>query len=392
MCTKWMLYSTLGMALLSSGSLSAAPSYTLYGVGGSYSGVWGLNDLGQATGHNDFGDGYVWTLDDGLQSLGINGSSGTDSLGRGYTIKYSYANDVNNAGQVTGYAEGTLGSYAGVNIPFIWEPLGGLTIVPLFSSPWGWQGGEGLAINHSGEVAGHGQRYDSGPGGGLRHDALYWDGALATMPVAVSGLWNELTGINGSGLAVGWGQSPSFVDAFMWDKTNGATLLGKEAGTSNYAFGVNDLGHAVGSAQYGENGYFGLQTATLWYDPLSWIKIGDLAGGRERSEALAINDRNQVVGWGTTEMGEEAFYWDELAGLVSLAELVDENLAGWTLLRANAINDSGWIGGTGINPQGGVEGFVLIPDATVPIPATVALFILGLVGIGCRRHKLRWAG
>ena len=261
--------------------------------------------------------------------------------------------------------------------------------MPIRRSPDNWEGGRGLSINDSVEVVGGGQR---NRGSGLGRDGFLWDGSLGTTPITVNSLWNELTGINDNGLAVGWGQSPSFVDAFTWDDASGTTLLGKEGGTSSYAFGINDLGQVVGSKQYDVGGgQFGMQIATLWSDPLSWIQIGDLSGGIERSEAVAINEKKQVVGWGTTDSGEEAFYWDELAGLVSLADLVDDSLTGWTLIRANAINDSGWIGGAGINPQGGVEGFVLIPEALVPVPATVGLILFGLVGIGSQRWILKKA-
>jgi len=80
MFTKWTTISAALLALLACGPLSAAPSYTLYGVGGFGSDVQGINDLGQAVGNADMGESFVWTLNAGFQSLGIKGSSAIDYL------------------------------------------------------------------------------------------------------------------------------------------------------------------------------------------------------------------------------------------------------------------------------------------------------------------------
>jgi hypothetical protein len=61
------------------------------------------------------------------------------------------------------------------------------------------------------------------------------------------------------------------------------------------------------------------------------------------------------------------------------------------LTQAFAINDSGWITGVGINPQGNEHGYVLVPvPEPVPEPSTYValggLLVMGLIGYGWRRR------
>jgi probable HAF family extracellular repeat protein len=202
-------------------------------------------------------------------------------------------------------------------------------------------------------------------------------------------MWSQANAINESGVVVGFDQIPSFIKAYTWSEATGKVFLGADQGGEGYANGINDVGEVVGSLKYYTDPSGTDLIATLWRSATDWIRLGDFTGGAEQSEALDINNAGQIVGWGTAEAGKEAFYWDELSGLVSLASLVDESLKGWKLLQANTINNLGWIGGQGINPQGGVEGFILIPKQAIPEPGTLTLLGLGLAGIGTsfRRKK-----
>jgi hypothetical protein len=82
-----------------------------------------------------------------------------------------------------------------------------------------------------------------------------------------------------------------------------------------------------------------------------------------------------VVGWGTSEAGEEAVYWiDGGGGLQRLADVLTDqglDLDGWTLVRATGVSESGrTIVGWGTNPGGQTEGFVArLAAAPVPVPA-----------------------
>lgn len=100
--------------------------------------------------------------------------------------------------------------------------------------------------------------------------------------------------------------------------------------------------------------------------------LGILFGG-DRSEALGINDGDpsanppkapKIVGVSrtTTGGGDHAFLCESPNG--PLLDLNDEGLlhggSGWTLSRAEAINNRGYIVGQGIR-NGYTRGFILIP-------------------------------
>ena len=58
--------------------------------------------------------------------------------------------------------------------------------------------------------------------------------------------------------------------------------------------------------------------------------------------------------------------------------------SGWTLMDANAINDSGWIVGVGTNPSGETDAFLLIP---IPEPSSVLILGLALFGLAFLRRR-----
>ena len=107
-----------------------------------------------------------------------------------------------------------------------------------------------------------------------------------------------------------------------------------------------------------------------------------MPGDDWRSSANAVSaDGSVVVGWGIgfEDDYSEAFIWDEVHGMRDLKGLLVNDygldLAGWTLNEATGISDDGMtIVGTGINPDGYIEGWI----ATIPEPATVLLFALGV--------------
>ena len=81
-----------------------------------------------------------------------------------------------------------------------------------------------------------------------------------------------------------------------------------------------------------------------------------VAGGLVSSEALAINDRGEIVGW----LGTSAFIWTRAEGMQNLNDCIDPN-SGWTLNSANAINILGQITGSG-TINGETHAFLLTPQ------------------------------
>ena len=87
------------------------------------------------------------------------------------------------------------------------------------------------------------------------------------------------------------------------------------------------------------------------------VDLGTLGG--DFTDAIGINNTGQVVG--DASGGSGVFLWEN-GQMFDLAELVEPG-SGWTLGTAKAINDDGWITGTGDNPAGESAGFLLTPVA-----------------------------
>jgi hypothetical protein len=96
---------------------------------------------------------------------------------------------------------------------------------------------------------------------------------------------------------------------------------------------------------------------------LGWVEVGVGSSGLAMS-----GDGSVIVG---TSRHERAFIWDAVRGLRDLkVELETEHglhLDGWNLIAANGISAEGTvIAGTGINPEGNVEAWMV--RLTVPKP------------------------
>jgi len=114
----------------------------------------------------------------------------------------------------------------------------------------------------------------------------------------------------------------------------------------------------------------------------TYTSIGVL--GDYQDYATSINSGGQVVGYLTT--GEytagTAFIYSD-GTLATLNSLMTGS--GWSFDQASGINDLGQIVGTGENPSGQTDAFLLTP--VVPEPATVSVLAAGVLGLWMRRRK-----
>jgi hypothetical protein len=84
-----------------------------------------------------------------------------------------------------------------------------------------------------------------------------------------------------------------------------------------------------------------------------------LAGAPAYANASAINDAGQVIG-----SGEGIYGWLVDNGqYTQLSKLPAVTSKGWTHLEPTAINDRGWIVGTGTDPDGNLRAFLLMPGS-----------------------------
>ncbi len=204
-----------------------------------------INNLGQVTGYadipNDAGDFspfHAFLFDDssGIQDLGT-----FDDTWPQYQYGYSISYDVNNNGKVVGVANDSSWAY----LPFIYYS-GGMHALTMGTQQGEWHA---VAINDSDLIGGHvvastNQCYP-----------YYWPNPSAA-PVAVNMPtafpYGEIYGMNASGEMVGvmWNDA-GLEHAFIFDTTNGLEDLNDliPTGTGwvlNYARDINDAGEIVG--------------------------------------------------------------------------------------------------------------------------------------------------
>ncbi|MCX6873832.1 MAG: hypothetical protein NTW21_08490 [Verrucomicrobia bacterium] len=187
-----------------------------------------------------------------------------------------------------------------------------------WTTPWGIDDGcQGINANGSvivgRAVSGVSQHYE----------ACRWDNGVITGLGFLPGglLFSQANGVSG----------------------DGRTIVGRSSSSSTVGLGY-DRGEAC-----------------RWDDGVI-SALGDLAGGIYESRALAVSDDGEVVvGWGTTDAGQETFVWDRTHGMRSLKRILEDlqiDLTGWSLPEAWAISADGTaIVGTG-GHNGNTEGWI----------------------------------
>jgi probable HAF family extracellular repeat protein len=304
---------------------------------------------------------------------------------------YTYANDINSAGQIVGFS----GSGA-----FLWtsgsmEDLGHL----------GGIYGAANDINDFAHVVGHSSNPD------YRERGFFWVSPGPMVEIAPLDLGRKCwaLGINASDVVVGR-STTHYNDldtqhAFLWTLADGITDLGTMGGSKSaahdindagqivggattatsanehafrmvnadsemedlgtlgadysYAYSINNVGQVVGSSWISTNTY----RAFLWTPGENMVNLGTLGG---YSWAYGINDWEQIVGKAHQSSGStdsRAVLWENRQ-IVDLNTLIDPT-SGWVLEVARGINNAGQITGYG-DFAGQTRGFLLTPTADEP--------------------------
>jgi probable HAF family extracellular repeat protein len=195
--------------------------------------------------------------------------------------------------------------------------------------------------------------------------------------------WSPITwcrGISGDGRVIvggGFRFYPIPYPGFLWTEEDGFQWLGDLPGGGDSSTGVGasyDGSIVVGYSHSGNNADPFHSEAFCWSAAAGMEGLGDLPGGAFNSQALDVSaDGVVVVGWGTTDQGQEAFIWDpgdrmRLLRQVLAEDGLEKEVAGWLLQSATGISADGrTICGDGINPMGQQEGWVA--QLTPPCPA-----------------------
>jgi probable HAF family extracellular repeat protein len=282
------------------------------------------------------------------------------TLGGGGTAP---AYDINEAGQVVGYATTASLKYHA----FLWDDgvMTDLGTLPTGSTS------KAFGLNNNGQVVGY--AFDGSAAGGARNHAFLWENGVMTdiFPEPAHSVANA---INDAGQVVG---QHNLNHPYLWE--DGEFIdLGGFAGSDSfgYALDINNAGQVVGSSGV-NNGSDGLaQHAFLWEDGVM-TDLGALPGLPD-SRAHAINALGQVVGFSsffdsdTTDEIFESF-------LYSNGEMIDLGVPGDANM-AHDINDHGQIVGWAVGGAYIYENGV-VTNLNTLIPAGSGMSLSTAMGI-----------
>ncbi len=318
---------------LESKALLSATIVDLGDLGGGSSQAEGINSLGQVVGYSKTasGEDHAFLYSNGtMTDLGSLASS-------------SYAFGINDSGTVVGYNSDDA---TGKSIAFeysdgVMTSLGSLQGESGFSFAFG--------VNKSGEVVGYSTTASGGEDAFLYYGGTMTDlGGLATDSQGNS-LGSQATAINDSGQIVGFAgvltdNGDGVADHAFID--SGGTMTDLGAGDGSTALGINNAGQVIGvwaSGYYVEsNGVF--------------TNLSALPAG--------INDNGDIVGYSQNNP-----YLYTNGQTIALSSLLPAN-SGWTLTNAVAINNSDQIVGTGTY-QGKQQAYLLTLNAAKASPTLV---------------------
>jgi probable HAF family extracellular repeat protein len=350
----------LSAALAAPLASGAAPVYTVTAIGaGTFAND--INNLGQVVGSRNSTSGYSSFLYSGGLLTDIGASLGVSNT----------AWSINDAGQVVGdtaastgflYSGGTAGIIAGVNGAY--------------------------GINNAGTIVG----YYTAPvaGGTISHAYSLAGGTLTDLGAPVEGGASFAFAINNKGDVVGEatrvavGGSNMTTDPFLYHAGT-ITSLGNFGGTYSQARSINDERQVVG--------YVGVVDPlnpapypfeAFLYDAAGLHNLGSLAP-HTNSVANDINNLGQIVGMAGIAEGEQHGFIYEGGSLVDLNTLIDP-ASGWTILSAAAINDQQQIVGQACKADI-CEAVRLDLVPAVPEPPVYALMLAGLVLMRRRRAR-----
>ncbi len=290
-------------------------------LGGSYSWVWGLNNLGVVSGESEDGDehsnilGFAWTAGAGMRALA--GSS------------VSSARAINDRGHIVGLtpAPGISARAVRWNRDASVTPLGPL---PLSLS-------EAFAINSSSSATGF-----ADTASGAIHATLWDRGGNLTDLGTLGGTRAFGMHINAAGAVAG--ESDDAGDTrtvgFFWSRNSGMLAIPVEGGGARLVAGLNNRGEVVGVTTIGAR-----SVAYQWSLARGVVELP--SGSAPRSDVFDINNYGAMVGLAERPAadggGLRAMRWPGLASPVDLNTRLHRPPAGLVLEAGMAINDSGVI-------------------------------------------------
>jgi len=329
---------------LDAASIPAPPRYRVIDLGtlgGDASSAAAINAAGQIVGDAKTrrGQTHAFVFQSGrMRDLGVLG--GTES----------HATAVNSLGQVAGVstvsnANGDLHACLFAN--------GRRTDLGTLAG--GDSNSRANAINTAGTVAGQ-----SDIAGGDRHAVSFGTSVTDLAPAGAP--VSEALAINSAGVIVGYTVAdpvPQRAVIFSGGSAQDIGVLGGGAAGTALCTAINDAGVIVGSSSVDATPNHG--HAFIYNGTMS--DLGTLDGDpSSNSSASGINNKGQVVGVSAVGGGVRGFLYAD--GVIrDLAALAAGNMGAFTTLTPAAINDDGWIVGSGGLANGQTHAFLAVPGA-----------------------------
>lgn len=280
----------------------------------------GINQSGEVAGTTPSHKAALWSAPGGLREI---------DLLPGFTSSEAVA--LNNAGQLIGVA---IDRRTNRRQGFSYKAG---KLIPLSD------GSRALAINDAGVIAGESRTSSKSMSGPVLWKAL--------TPVALGGCCGgTAVAMNNQGQVIGniYDQQGRY-HAFMWDKTEGLRQIGPPSDFSS-ALLLNDAGDYVLQL---------FPTGPVLYRDSNPTHL--ILAPKVPSHPKAMNVCGAIVGsFGIFADYYRAFAWDAAVGFRDLNSLVPAD-SGWKLQEATSINDRGEIVGWGTFKRDEDQGFLLTP-------------------------------
>lgn len=343
------LVMAITLLAVGTGQALAQYRYTLTNLGvlsgGTESYAYGINNLGQVVGESL--DSYY-----GSQAFLYDGTMHALPGGRTST-----AIAINDSGEIVGGAT-NYQLYFGMACRL------GLSGMQWIQPPGDY--GSASAVNSAGKVAITTWSHTDNPYHDYNYHAFVYDGSgFQDIGTLLGAGDSHANAINDQGAVAGSYVSHAYVFS------NGQVTYIPVGGTSSSANGINNSGTVAGSYTTSDQRHHAFV--------YSQGQVQNLGDPGVNCGAVGINSLGQIIGYAGTTYYPCIF---ENGVIVNLNDLIDPANQ-FTLMAAEAINDSGQIVGFGKDSQNQTRGFLLTPT---PEPATLSLLVLGGLAM-LRRRK-----